>query len=358
MVATAVRRFFVDPRYESALPGRLRVELLGFLSMLMAASNQCHELFEDGGAPALVVDLPRSELARRSGKGHATIARYETTLMEAGIVQVLSSPGRSRVLRIIPLDAECADRAANEPRRRRLPETQPAHQRAATCSPVSRFGDLPQYPKEAPKSSRLGRDRAEEVRRQIGQGELQAAKDVAAAIVYLAGHDLAAEAPIGADPKAWRLGRSQTVTVEAAVARRVEALRSSGAGVDAIALANRDLERVVTYAVQKDRPAAYLFRAVQRGDWKSEVVKGSKADEVRGRGQTAEMPQEPPSSRSGLAPTSGPLATPAQRERLQRALGAAGCDRDQRKRAARAQTAAAVQRLTVALERHILEQAS
>lgn len=361
MVAAGPRRFFLAREFHEAIPPARRVPLIGILDVLMASSWMQPELY-DG---ALIVDEPRRSIAEYCGKSVSTIRRFEAELEGYGVLRVLSSNGSSRTLEILdPRTAFVADRAVDycgELGRQRGPSSRHLFTGApGTCSPVNSLGDLPLISGETTERSRLERSRIQGETSgavaQFGHSEMEHCRQVARAIGRQAQKAMTDAAPDGAG-KAWTLGRRQQSDLEQAIAKRLVSLRSGGAGTMAVSITRRDVERVVGYACKSERPAAYLYRAIARSDWRSDPMGGSQAAQVAAEGPRREMPQESAGTRSGPPAVLERRATREERERLERAMEAAGAERRHRELVARVTVAAEVLSLTLKLEAVALQQA-
>jgi hypothetical protein len=152
------------------------------------------------------------------------------------------------------------------------------------------------------------------------------------------------------------LTRRQAAECDAAIARRLAALKRSGAGELAIDLTKRDVDRVVEYSLKAGRPAAHLHRSLMGGDWRSDPAPGSAAEGIKARGPRAEMPQER-GAREGPAWDVPGVATEAERERLVRALDATGTTGPRRELALGMTGSKAVVDLAWRLERAALQMA-
>ena len=98
------------------------------------------------------------------------------------------------------------------------------------------------------------------------------------------------------DARPWKLGRRQTARVEDRITQRLEAINRGAVSDLAIAMTRRDVDRVVSYALKAQKPAAHLYSAIVGGDWRSDPAPGSQAARVAAAGKRAEMPVQDLSS--------------------------------------------------------------
>lgn len=354
------RRLWMPETYIEALPmGRTRGGLVHLLNALLARALRDRELYDD----RILCDAPRKELAEHCGVSVRTIRRYEDELEACGVVRKVVANARRRVLEILEpgaIDpAKHADRASERSKAEAAAPSKVDSGDHLRWTPVT-TSERPVLTSEREEGeSRGAREEAPASQCPIGQPDqvdLDLAITTAKAIL---GH-VEDQLRIGFEQRggeagAWRLGRNQRRRLEGSIAGRVSALRRSGAGSLATTLTRRDVDRVLGMAAKASRPAAYLTAAIVGGDWRSDPAPGSAAQAVREAGHQAEMPVRDRGARSGPHPSlGGPLATPADLARLERALEAARASDEQRRAVRRLTRSEQVQEFCARLEAAIV----
>ena len=337
MVAVA-KRFFMHHTVAAALPQRNRMALAGFMDTLMRSS------WKEGSE--LYVDTSQRELAEACYVSVSTVRRWESKLVEAGLLRVARVGAPARVLEILD---PCANRAVdNSVGNGSTRETHYVTSDAIIQSPVTQSNRLVLMSGRGSERSRLGRPEPER-RREPSAAQTADARQVARGIVHSIAQRFGEAFNGQGDARPWKLGRRQTARVEDRITQRLEAINRGAVSDLAIAMTRRDVDRVVSYALKAQKPAAHLYSAIVGGDWRSDPAPGSQAARVAAAGKRAEMPVQDLKSREGPPRAAEPPATAAERKALERILDATRATPGVRAAAARMSSGASVRDLTARL---------
>lgn len=332
------KRFFLHHTVKQALPRRNRMALAGFLDELMRSSVE-----HDG---RLYVDTTQSALAQACGVSVRTVQRRERDLVDAGLLRVARMGAPSRLLEILD---PSADRAVDNSVDNDGSTEAHYDSRVAIIRPtVSPRNGLVLMSGKGGERSRQGRPEPERQRKQSA-AQTADARQVARGIVHSIAQRLGDACTDANDARPWTLGRKQTSEVEDRITQRLEAINRSAVTDIAIAMTNQDVDRVVSYALKSPKPAAYLYRAIKGGDWRSDPAPGSQAAKVAAAGKRAEMPVSDLGSREGSPAFAEPEATPAERKALANILDADRAPSGVRKVASGMKSGADVRDLTARL---------
>lgn len=337
----AAKRFFMHHSVAAALPKRNKMALAGFMDMLMRRSWS-----DDEG---LYVDTSQGELGDECGVSTSTIRRWEKSLVTAGLLRVARIGAPSRMLEILDPSADRAvdNDVGKSPHR----ESDYVTSDAIIQSPVSGRKPVDSIVWRGSERGRLGRPEPAR-QRKASAAQTADARQVARGIVHSISQRLSDACPSGCDVRPWRLGRSQTAEVEDRIAHRLTAINRGTVTDLAVDLTRRDVDRLVEYSLKAAKPAAYLHRAISKGDWRCDPAPGSQAASVAEAGKAAEMPVQDLGARSGLAAVEAePDATAAETEALERILEASGAPENVRVAARRIKSGAQVCRTTAKLTR-------
>lgn len=338
MVAIANKRFFLHHTVKAALPRRNRMALAGFMDELMRSSGE-----QDG---SLYVDTTQGALAEACGVSVSTVRRWERSLVEAGLLRVARMGAPARLLEILD---PSADRAVDNsvegvPSERSHYVTSDA----IIQSPVTQSSRLVLMSGREGERSRQGRPQPERPRKPSAAQSADA-RQVARGIVHSIAQRLGDACTNPSDARPWRLGRRQTSEVEDRITRRLEAINRGTVSDLAVELTRRDVDRVVAYALKAPKPAAYVYSAITRGDWRCDPAPGSQAAKVKAAGKRAEMPVSDLASREGPPLTAEPPATAAERKALESILDATEATLGVREFADQRKSGVAVRALTARL---------
>lgn len=337
MVARS-KRFFMHHAVKAAIPLRNRLALTGFLDELMRSSRE----HDDG----LYVDTTQRALADACGVSVRTVQRREKDLIEAGLLRVARMGAPSRVLEILDPSADRAvDNTVENSGGRETHDDTGGVIITPTVSP--RNGLVLMSGREGERS-RLGRPEPER-RREPSAAQTADARQVARGIVHSIAQRFGEAFNGQGDARPWKLGRRQTARVEDRITQRLEAINRGAVSDLAIAMTRRDVDRVVSYALKAQKPAAHLYSAIVGGDWRSDPAPGSQAARVAAAGKRAEMPVQDLKSREGPPRAAEPPATAAERKALERILDATRAIPGVRAAAARMSSGAGVRDLTARL---------